>query len=468
MSDISIAAARVLARNLGRAIPVVERGMLAPDPDEVFGIAPVRVVSEQRVQAIAFGLLEGSPPRVVTIWNPLSRESDELTPFAEALDAYLMDTLREGRLPRIWLPHAAALEIVDILGQRYRTNPNASPALQRMGWQCRAIVEESKYRGQQVLAVAGDLLRAHLATGQSAVEDHHLGALLAWVDPPPGVDPVAAAERQSLIPAAAMLERAVDDEVEYLRSIAKKGNSARAADARRRIEEHLRRGGVREWDLLMRARRAFWGLGLPPAPLAGLVEKSRERLEISLSYNLRPPSRPDSLANLLYDYELAMEQVEDALVRSDDSVRERARRKGKAVMAEVLAVDQPHRGRHPCTLTLRTTQSVLRVRRGTRLQTLDASVVGRVLTIWEDGTGGTLIELRLEKGVQSTRRPHVGAHMDWVDTVVYDGRYLRRKVNIVVRAVGPALVYGDRLPPAVVRELPAENLASIAEHLRRP
>lgn len=30
------------------------------------------------------------------------------------------------------------------------------------------------------------VLRLHWATGQNAVEDAHLAALLAWIDPPPG------------------------------------------------------------------------------------------------------------------------------------------------------------------------------------------------------------------------------------------------------------------------------------------
>ena len=33
-----------------------------------------------------------------------------------------------------------------------------------------------------------DLLTRHWATGQSAMEDQHLGALLGWIDPPPGLD----------------------------------------------------------------------------------------------------------------------------------------------------------------------------------------------------------------------------------------------------------------------------------------
>lgn len=467
MSDIAKAAARIVAHSLGRAIPVVECCSLFPDPKTVFGIAPIRVVSEQRVQAIAFGPLDGTPPQLVTITNPLNRESDELGPFAQALDSYLSGMLRQGLLPRIWLPHVAALEVVDILGHRYRTNRKASALLQRMGSHCRALVEESKYPGQQAVAIANALLCGHVATGQSPIEDSHLGALLAWVDPLAGTDPRVEAIQQSLLPAAAMLDRAADDEVEHLRVIVKKGKGAEAERARERVEEQLRRAAIREWDLLVRARHAFWGLAIPPAPLLDLAEESRERLTFALSNDLSPPSKPHSLARLLYAYELASEQSEDVLTCSDGSVRERARRKGKAMVAEVVEVEQPNRGRHPCTLKLKTNQAVLRVRVGTQLKTLNGQVMGRVLSVHEDGAGGTIVELKLEKGVQARKRPTLGAHIDLVDSVVFDFRFQRAKINAHLKAVAPALLYGDRLPLTTPRKGPLENLAALAAGLRK-
>jgi hypothetical protein len=461
-----MAVARVVARARGRAIPIVESCMLSPDPRLVFGIAPIRVVSEQRIQAVAFGSLD-QPPRIITIWNPLNRESNDLGPFAEGLNAYLERVQLQNQLPRIWLPHGAALEIVGILAERYRTNRNASADLNRMGAQCHALVEESKYPGQQAVAVACDLLRAHVATGQSAIEDNHLGALVAWINPPKGLDPVNEAERSSLIPAAAMLERRIDDEVERLRTIAKRGDSDEAIRARQQIQDNLRQSAQREWGLLVRARRAFWGLGLPAARLASLVVESQERLRFALSNNLNPPTRAHSLANLLYDYELSMDKIEDAMIRSDPSIRERGRRKGRAFITDVIAVNQPKEGQHPCILRVRTVQPILRIRRGTALQTLDGKVVGRVLTIREDGTGGKLIELRLEKGVRSNTRPAVGTRIDWVDTLVFDGKFQLQRTHNQLKVMEPPLVYGARLPAPITRRLPPDNLITVAETLRR-
>jgi hypothetical protein len=117
VTDLSRAVAQVDAHGRRRAVIVRAPSAMSPDPSSCFGVAPIRVVAEQRVQSIAFGIM-GQPPEVVTIWNPLSRDTGQLEPFAEALDDYLRRTTE----PRLWLPHRVALEVVDILGHRYATN----------------------------------------------------------------------------------------------------------------------------------------------------------------------------------------------------------------------------------------------------------------------------------------------------------------------------------------------------------
>ncbi len=78
--------ARVLARRFGRAIHIRDTSSLESDPDPVFGIAPIRLVAEQQVQAVAYGTF-GAPPHVLVRWNPLGRQARELEPFAQALDS---------------------------------------------------------------------------------------------------------------------------------------------------------------------------------------------------------------------------------------------------------------------------------------------------------------------------------------------------------------------------------------------
>ncbi len=348
MKDYADVLARARALQAGHAVVVRENIAFAPDPTPAFGIALVKLVSEEIVQAIAYGRI-GDEPRTVVRWNPLSRESNELEPFARALDRYLTDAVRRGRLPRVWLPHRAALTLIDLLGWRYRTNQQASDRLRRMGWQCRALAEEAAYAGQQVVAIAGDLLTEHVVTGQLPIKDFHLDALLAWLENLGGGDPAQEADRRALIPAAAMLERRIDDRVEHLRRIAKSGGPSSSA-ARAEIERLLREGALREWDLLIRGRSAFWALGLPTMPGIGdMVDVSRDRITYALSHDLSPPTNPHSLSRLLDRHERATEAVEAANMVGDRYVRELARQDGRAVRGHVVRIDQPQPNRHPCT-----------------------------------------------------------------------------------------------------------------------
>lgn len=47
--------------------------------------------------------------------------------------------------------------------------------------------ERARVPGSSLLLALTDLLGQHWATGQSRIEDQHLGALLAWIDPPAGL-----------------------------------------------------------------------------------------------------------------------------------------------------------------------------------------------------------------------------------------------------------------------------------------
>lgn len=464
MIDIPTILARALARTEGRAVPIRGTSSLAADPLHAFGIALVRVVSEQRVQAIAFGRLD-ERPEIVTSWNPLSRESASLEPFATALDAYITTAIASGGTPRIWLPNSSALELIEVMGERYRTNRNATPLLRRMGALCRVLAEEAEYAGQQVVAIACELLTAHVATGQSPVEDRHLGALLTWVNPPPDVDPVEEAARRALSPAAAMLDRQADEEVERFRRIAKRGG-ADADTARREIERILTDGVLREWSLLTEARRAFWGLLLPSVRGASeLLTASRERIAFAAQADLSRPTKAHSLGRLLDAQEYALDVTEDAEVRGDNAAFERAKRTGRAFAATVTAVAQPRRHCHPCTLTLSTDQPILHVRNGKRLQTLDAKVVGRVVSVREGPGASTLIDLLLTTGVRGDRLPRRGMTVQVVDTVLYNAQFHRNEVYAAMRDAASPVVYGDVLPAP--RPMGGDaQLVGLAERLR--
>src|SRR4051812_3230452 len=99
--DISIVG-RLYARVSRRAIPLRSTYSIVSDPPKTFGITFIRVAAEERVQAIAYGLMDNIP-QVVTICNPLARGAHDLEPFAAALNGYLVECIQQYYLPRVWL-----------------------------------------------------------------------------------------------------------------------------------------------------------------------------------------------------------------------------------------------------------------------------------------------------------------------------------------------------------------------------
>ena len=99
MSTAIDVTARIIARSQRRAFPIRETVALCPDPDRTFGLVVLKVVSEDQVQALAFGDMTRAP-RIITRWNPLGRESADLEPFAQALNDYVITMLNANERMR--------------------------------------------------------------------------------------------------------------------------------------------------------------------------------------------------------------------------------------------------------------------------------------------------------------------------------------------------------------------------------
>ncbi|WP_405581908.1 hypothetical protein [Streptomyces sp. NBC_01190] len=105
---------------------------------------------------------------------------------------------------QIVVPNGAALEFVRLVGRSTRflrtvedpEAPHPVPVpVPLFGRWLTHYAERARTPGSALLVAMTDLLTRHWATGQSAMEDQHLGALLGWIDPPPGLDGAAAASR---------------------------------------------------------------------------------------------------------------------------------------------------------------------------------------------------------------------------------------------------------------------------------
>ncbi|MGW2509424.1 hypothetical protein ACWC0A_08330 [Streptomyces scopuliridis] len=110
--------------------------------------------------------------------------------------------------PQLIVPSRPGIDFVRLLGRSMRfrrtaeddpdTPYPAPPRVPLLGRWLTHYGERARVPGSSLLLAATDLLNRHWATGQSSLEDQHLGALLAWIDPPEGVSGAEAALRAEL------------------------------------------------------------------------------------------------------------------------------------------------------------------------------------------------------------------------------------------------------------------------------
>ncbi|KUH36376.1 MULTISPECIES: hypothetical protein [Streptomyces] len=96
--------------------------------------------------------------------------------------------------PQLIVPSRAGVEYVRLLGRSMRFRRTAEqdpetpfpapPRVPLLGRWLTHYGERARVPGSSLLLAATDLLNRHWATGQSSLEDQHLGALLAWIDAP--------------------------------------------------------------------------------------------------------------------------------------------------------------------------------------------------------------------------------------------------------------------------------------------
>ncbi|MEU5308295.1 hypothetical protein [Streptomyces sp. NPDC021562] len=110
--------------------------------------------------------------------------------------------------PQLIVPGRAGIEYVRLLGRSMRFRRTAEqdpeapfpapPRVPLLGRWLTHFGERARVPGSSLLLAMTDLLSRHWATGQSGIEDQHLGALLAWIDPPRGSTGAAAARTAEL------------------------------------------------------------------------------------------------------------------------------------------------------------------------------------------------------------------------------------------------------------------------------
>ncbi|MFJ7900592.1 hypothetical protein ACIQ6V_08865 [Streptomyces sp. NPDC096198] len=110
--------------------------------------------------------------------------------------------------PQIVVPSRAGIDFVRLLGRSMRfrrtaeqdpgTPHPAPPRVPLLGRWLTHYGERARVPGSSLLLALTEVLARHWTTGQSSLEDQHLGALLAWIDPPEGTRGADAALRAEL------------------------------------------------------------------------------------------------------------------------------------------------------------------------------------------------------------------------------------------------------------------------------
>jgi hypothetical protein len=114
------------------------------------------------------------------------------------------------KVPQIIVPNEATIAFLRLLGRSTRLRrPDGpypvDPAVPVLGRWLTFLAERAEVPGSSLLIAATQELVRHWATGQSAVEDRNLAAVLGWIDPPAGMtgrDAAAAAENPVTSPPA--------------------------------------------------------------------------------------------------------------------------------------------------------------------------------------------------------------------------------------------------------------------------
>ncbi|MDT0462507.1 cytochrome c oxidase assembly protein [Streptomyces gibsoniae] len=110
--------------------------------------------------------------------------------------------------PQLIVPSRAGIDFVRLLGRSMRfrrtaeqdpeTPHPAPPRVPLLGRWLTHFGERARVPGSALLLALTEVLARHWTTGQSSLEDQHLGALLAWIDPPEGTPGAEAALRAEL------------------------------------------------------------------------------------------------------------------------------------------------------------------------------------------------------------------------------------------------------------------------------
>lgn len=361
------------------------------------------------------------------------------------------------------VPSRSGIDFVRLLGRSMRFRRTAEqdpeapypapPRVPLLGRWLTHFGERARVPGSSLLLAMTDVLARHWATGQSTLEDQHLGALLAWIDPPDGRTGAEAALRAELArdaqgqllcpPAGPATDPAFDNKL--LAPAIERYDRARTALAAAEdgLEADDRLGDLtaaeREIRALVESRTrptwdAVWrGLDLLRAlPEAGRVEErwTRDRWSFTghrdrvVAGEPPQPRRDDAVtaANKLAAREREQARLEAQEALDDPLVMAGRRLGGEAFAGEVTEVVMAYsEGKRPSPRPLVTVRTDDRPHLGERAKVFrslggkpqSAEFVGHEEALDEDGQdskdAGSLLVLRVLDKMGRGKEPEEGS-----------------------------------------------------------
>jgi hypothetical protein len=229
----ALAKAQAVAAGVAQPVATVRHLHLSDRP---LVLVPLALAGEANAPLAA--LVGAAPDGARLLVVPQPRNRDQRLAFAAELAAIVLPYLESFRgvseavpvdrgrdvryryvdVPQLLVPNPAGITFLRLLGRstRFRSDDPSSahltphrdlelsrpdgdhpvhPSVPLLGRWLTFFAERAEQPGSAALVALTEALTLHWATGQSAVEDLHLPALLGWLDPAPGMSGAEAAAR---------------------------------------------------------------------------------------------------------------------------------------------------------------------------------------------------------------------------------------------------------------------------------
>ncbi len=332
--------------------------------------------------------------------------------------------------PQLIVANAATIELIGRLGRRLAYLPTdglkpAAPDLVRLGQHFQFLHRHSRMEGQQLIVSLTDLLAQNWTTPLSDIEKQSLGALNAYIAPPAGMNgfyAAAAKERDTVGPVPSGDDDVVLDPLvrEFHARRGDKTDSATIRPLLRAIENHygplVERTWAQTWDA--RDREAAWQ---EAASVGRRWDTDRDAYTrhmdwVSQQGRTRTRQTARQAAVRLQTLENAKARLEAEEACDDPLKMIPFILQHKAVMGRAVQINTEYRERVSTKMMRRPLVTLLSpdpclIPRGRKLWWTGAAD-GREYLVHEvqpDGSGGSLVTLKLSTSASSTPMPAIGS-----------------------------------------------------------